>query len=110
MQMKISADRTNLTGTGYDLSFVSVSVVDAKGDVVPLANNNITFSITGPGKIASTDNGNPADFVAFPSPTRQAFNGLLLSIIRADSGAKGDIVVTATTPGLPKVSVTLHAS
>ncbi|KAI0402414.1 glycoside hydrolase family 2 protein [Xylaria palmicola] len=109
-KLKITADRTNIAGDGNDLSFITVAVVDANGDVVPQASNNITFSVTGPGKIVSTDNGNPADFTVFPSLSRKAFSGLLLSIVRADTGASGDIVVTATSPGLPDTSVTLHAS
>ncbi|KAI0455793.1 glycoside hydrolase superfamily [Xylaria acuta] len=107
--LKITADRTNIAGDGYDLSFITVAVIDGNGDVVPQASNNVTFSITGPGKIVSTDNGNPADFTVFPSPSRKAFSGLVLSIVRADSGASGDIVVSATSPGLPNTSVTLHA-
>ncbi|KAI0415216.1 glycoside hydrolase family 2 protein [Xylaria grammica] len=109
-KLNITADRTNIAGDGYDLSFVTVAVVDANGDIVPRASNNVTFSITGPGKIVSTDNGNPADFTVFPSPSRQAFSGLLLSIIRPNAGASGDIVVTAASPGLPSTSVTLHAT
>ncbi|KAI0185496.1 glycoside hydrolase family 2 protein [Xylaria flabelliformis] len=107
--LKITADRTDIAGDGYDLSFISVAVVDANGDVVPQASNNVTFSVTGPGKIVSTDNGNPADFTVFPSPSRKAFSGLVLSIVRADAGASGDIVVSAASPGLPNASVTLHA-
>ncbi|KAJ3580442.1 hypothetical protein NPX13_g100 [Xylaria arbuscula] len=108
-KMNITADRTEIAGDGYDLSFVSVAIVDANGDLVPSASNNVTFSITGPGKIVSTDNGNPADFTVFPSPSRKAFGGLLLSIIRPNVGASGDIVVTASSSGLPSASVTLHA-
>ena len=107
--MQITADRTEIAGDGYDLSFVSVAIVDANGDLVPQASNNITFSVTGPGKIVSTDNGNPADFTVFPSPSRKAFGGLLLSIIRPNVGASGDIVVIASSSGLPSASVTLHA-
>ncbi|KAI0857255.1 glycoside hydrolase family 2 protein [Xylaria cubensis] len=107
--LKITADRTDIAGDGYDLSFISVAVVDANGNVVPQASNNVTFSVTGPGKIVSTDNGNPADFTVFPSPSRKAFSGLVLSIVRADAGASGDIVVSAASPGLPNASVTLHA-
>ncbi|TRX89963.1 hypothetical protein FHL15_009064 [Xylaria flabelliformis] len=107
--LKITADRTDIAGDGYDLSFITVAVVDANGDVVPQAGNNVTFSITGPGKIVSTDNGNPADFTVFPSPSRKAFSGLVLSIVRADAGASGDIVVSAASPGLPNASITLHA-
>ncbi|GAP90209.2 putative glycoside hydrolase family 2 protein [Rosellinia necatrix] len=108
-KLKITADRSNIAGDGYDLSFITVAIVDAAGEVVPEASNNVTFSITGPGKIVSTDNGNPADFTVFPSPSRKAFGGLVLSIIRPDSGASGDIVISAASPGLPNASVTLHA-
>ncbi|RYC61657.1 hypothetical protein CHU98_g4565 [Xylaria longipes] len=107
--LKMTADRTSIAGDGYDLSFITVAVVDGNGDVVPQASNNVTFSITGPGKIVSTDNGNPTDFTVFPSPSRKAFSGLVLSIVRADAGASGDIVVSAASPGLPNTSVTLHA-
>lgn len=106
---KITADRTQLAGDGYDLSFITVAIADANGDVVPQASNNVAFSVTGPGKIVSTDNGNPADFTVFPSPSRNAFSGLVLAIVRADAGASGDIVVSAASSGLPSVSVTLHA-
>jgi beta-galactosidase len=106
---KITADRTNIAGDGYDLSFVTVAVVDANGDVVPQASNTVTFSVSGPGKIVSTDNGDPTDFTVFPSPSRKAFSGLVLSIVRPNAGASGDITVTATSPGLTNASITLHA-
>ncbi|KAI0873989.1 glycoside hydrolase family 2 protein [Hypoxylon argillaceum] len=108
-KLNITADRTQLAGDGYDLSFITVAIADANGEVVPQASNNVAFSVTGPGKIVSTDNGNPADFTVFPSPSRNAFSGLVLAIVRADAGASGDIVVSAASSGLPSVSVTLHA-
>lgn len=109
MHSKITADRTEIAGDGYDLSFITVAIVDTNGNIVPQASNNVTFSVTGPGQIVSTDNGNPSDFTAFPSPSRNAFSGLVLSIIRAGTGVAGDIVVSASSPGLPNASVTLHA-
>ncbi|KAI1427109.1 glycoside hydrolase family 2 protein [Xylaria sp. FL1777] len=108
-KLNITADRTNLAGDGYDLSFITVAVVDTNGDIVPQASNNVTFSISGPGRIVSTDNGNPSDFTVFPSPSRKAFSGLVLSIVQVDAGASGNIVVSANSPGLPSTSVTLHA-
>ncbi|KAI0204095.1 glycoside hydrolase family 2 protein [Astrocystis sublimbata] len=108
--LKISADRTDVAGNGHDLSFVSIAIVDGDGNTVPQASNNVTFSITGPGKILSTDNGNPADFTVFPSPSRKAFSGLVLAIVQANAGASGDIVVSASSPDLPNASVTLHSS
>ncbi|KAI1824952.1 glycoside hydrolase family 2 protein [Xylaria intraflava] len=109
-KLNMTADRTDIASDGYDLSYITVAVSDADGNTVPQASNNITFSVSGPGEIVSTDNGNPADFTVFPSPSRNAFGGLALAIIRAGSGASGDIVVSAASPGLSDASVTLRAS
>jgi beta-galactosidase len=108
--LSVSADRTDIRGDGYDLSFVTVAVVDGNGDTVPRADNAITFSVEGPGMIVSTDNGNPADFTVFPSPTRKAFSGLALAVVRAKKGASGQITVTASASGLGAAKVVLQAS
>ncbi|KAL2126242.1 hypothetical protein VTI74DRAFT_1344 [Chaetomium olivicolor] len=44
--LKLTADRTTIRGDGYDLSFVTVAVVDGNGDTVPRANHAITFSVS----------------------------------------------------------------
>ncbi|KAH6842232.1 glycoside hydrolase superfamily [Chaetomium sp. MPI-CAGE-AT-0009] len=108
--LNATADRTDIRGDGYDLSFVSVSVVDGNGDTVPYASNAITFSVEGPGQIVATDNGDPADMTAFPSLTRKAFSGLALAVVRADKGATGDITVTASADGLEAAVVTVRAT
>jgi len=102
--LKATADRNQLNGN-EDLSFITVEVLDAKGITVPEASNMIEFSIEGPGEIVATDNGNPADLVAFGSPKRAAFSGLALVIIRSKKGASGNIKVTASSPGLKTVHV-----
>ncbi|KAI8627783.1 glycoside hydrolase family 2 protein [Xylariaceae sp. FL1651] len=109
-KLNITADRTNISGDGYDLSFITVAVVDANGDVVPQANNSITFSIAGSGQIVSTDNGNPADMTAFPSLNRKAFSGLALAIVRANAGTSGNITVSAASAGLTSASITIQAN
>jgi beta-galactosidase len=109
-RLDVTADRTTIKGDGYDLSFITVAVVDSNGDTVPGANNNsITFSISGPGQIVSTDNGDPTDMTAFPSLTRRVFSGLVLAIVRANAGASGKITVSAATAGLAGAQVTLEA-
>jgi beta-galactosidase len=108
-KLRLTPDRDSIDGDGKDLSFLTLEVVDNKGDVVPYANNTITFSASGPGEIVSTDNGDPADFVPFPSPERNAFSGLALAIVRAEKGAKGPITVTASAKGLREAKVTITA-
>ncbi|KAI3390760.1 hypothetical protein diail_8698 [Diaporthe ilicicola] len=106
--LNITADRTAITGDGYDLSYVSIAVVDANGDRVPDAANEITFSVEGSGEIVSTDNGDPTDLTVFPSRVRKAFNGYALAIVKA-SGA-GKITVKASADGLTGAEVTVTAS
>ena len=100
-------NRTTIKADGSDLSFVSVAVVDDKGDVVPLAEPTITFSVSGSGEIVSTDNGDPTDMTVFPSKDRKAFRGLALAIVRAKAGSSGSITVTATAGGLKTAEITL---
>ncbi|KAG7286824.1 hypothetical protein NEMBOFW57_009141 [Staphylotrichum longicolle] len=106
--LSMTADRTAIRGDGYDLSFITVAVVDGNGDTVPRANNTITFSISGPGQIVSTDNGDPADMTAFPSLTRKAFSGLALAVVRANKGASGEITVSTSSSGLAGAKVVLR--
>lgn len=95
--VQLSADRTEIEADGLDLSFVTASVVDEDGEVVPFADNAISFSVDGPGEIVATDNGDPADFTAFPSLERKAYSGLALAIVR--STGPGSITVKAVGDG-----------
>ncbi|KXH35344.1 beta-galactosidase [Colletotrichum simmondsii] len=104
-KLRGSADRTTIKADGVDLSFVTVEVLDANGDVVRFAEDEITFSVSGPGEIVATDNGDPADLVAFPSLVRKAYSGLVLAIVRSEEGVAGDITVTASGAGLEGVEV-----
>ena len=64
-----------------DVALVQVEVIDSSGNVVPTANNTITFSVTGPGTLGGTGNGDPADHTNDKSPTRPVFHGLGLAVI-----------------------------
>ncbi|MBS1664644.1 MAG: DUF4982 domain-containing protein [Bacteroidetes bacterium] len=88
-----------LKADGGDLVFVTVSVVDSKGVVVPDAANLIRFSVSGPGEIVATDNGNPADLTSFGSVSRAAFGGMVLVIVRGTPGRKGEISLRAEAEG-----------
>jgi beta-galactosidase len=99
-QLQLTADRSSIKADGNDLSFVTLKMLDDDGLFVAFANNPITFEISGPGEIVATDNGDPADLVAFPSKERKAYNGLALVIIRGKAGVPGRIKVTAKSAEL----------
>lgn len=107
-KMQLTADRKNIKANGKDLSFITVKVTDADGNMVPHADNLIKFSISGPGFIAGTDNGNQTSMESFKASEHSAFNGLCLAIIQSN-GKSGAITVAATAEGLPPATITIQS-
>jgi beta-galactosidase len=107
--LQLTADRREIRADGSDLSFVTLKVLDKEGNLVPQANNNITFSIYGPAEIVATDNGDPTDLVAFPSKARKAFSGMALVIIRSKSKQPGKLILTAKAPNMKTAKLVLSS-
>ncbi len=107
VRLEALTDRETIYADGKDLSFVTVKVTDKNGLTVPDANNQITFSIEGPGEIVATDNGDPCDFTPFPAHERKAYSGMALVIIRSKAGKPGSVVITAQSPGLRETQVVI---
>ena len=118
VELRVTADRDVLSaersaadaGSKRDLVFVRVEVVDEEGQIVPGADDTVTFTVSGPGMLVATDNGDPADMVAFGSAKRKAFSGLALAIMRAEEDAApgGEIKVVAEGEGLSAGEITIR--
>jgi len=94
------ADRGTIKADGQDLSFVTITVADRNGLMVPRAKNRLRFSIAGPGEIVAVDNGDATNLETFQSPERNAYNGLCLVIVRAKAGQGGQVKLKAQADGL----------
>jgi beta-galactosidase len=100
-KLSLQPDRSEIQADGADLSYVTVSVVDKDGLVVPRSKNRIKFQIEGPGEIVAVDNGDPTCLESFQSKEYNAFNGLCLVIVRAKKAAiSGSITLKAESDGL----------
>ena len=95
----LEADRNIIAADDNDLSFITAKIVDAYGNLVPNADNTITFTINGDAFIAAVDNGNPVSHESFRGNNRKAFHGLALVIIQARN-KKGEVHIEATSDGL----------
>ena len=84
------------------LFYVDVKLTDKKGNFAPTACNDLKFSIKGPGEILAVDAGDPTCLTPFHSDSIKAFNGLASVIVKVKPGARGRIVVTATSDGLKR--------
>jgi beta-galactosidase len=107
-KIQLTADRKTLKANGEDLSFITVKVVDAAGNVVPNAEHLINFDIKGEGFIAGVDNGSQTSKELFQASYRKAFNGQCLVIIGTKE-KKGTIVLRANAKGLQTASVSLQS-
>ena len=103
------ADRTEILGDGRDLSYVKISVVDAKGRVVPTASNQFKFSITGAAEIVGICNGSQTDHDSMKGTEMKAFNGLLQVIVRSkrDSAGKATLKISGEKIGSQTLEITI---
>lgn len=104
--IRLEADRTSLTADGKDLSFVTVSVVDKDGNLCPLADNEIKYTVTGAGHYKAGTNGNPASLESLQRPQMKVFSGQMSAII-STTEQPGTITVKASAKGLKTATLKL---
>jgi beta-galactosidase len=103
-QLSMSADHSVIAPDGKDLVFITVRIEDREKLLVPRSNNQLNFSIEGPGRIVATDNGDATSHVPFQASSKKAFNGMCLVIIAADKGASRTITIKGESIGLKSSS------
>jgi beta-galactosidase len=106
--IRLVADRQNIHADANDLSYVSVEIVDAKGNLVPFIDNlEVTYQLTGDATLAGIGNGNPADMSSFQQNHKKVFQGKGLAIVRP-MGKKGVVTLKATAKGLTDGSTQIN--
>jgi beta-galactosidase len=106
--IRLLTDRSTLAADNADIALVNVEVLDKEGRVVPIADNKITFTVTGAGKLIGVGNGDPSSHEPDKANTRSAFNGLAQAIVQTASKG-GKISLKAESPGLKAASITLKS-
>ena len=105
-KLEVKADRETITADGQDLSYLTVNVTDENGNLVPNADNKVTFEVTGDGVLAGVDNGRQADHQSYRDDNRKAFSGQLVGIIQSTKSA-GTITVKVKAEGMEDQTVTI---
>ena len=82
-QISLDADRSTIAADGNDLAFVTVSLTDADGTLIPDANNQLLFEVTGNGSFKAACNGDATSLEQFTQPTMKLFNGQLVVVLQA---------------------------
>ncbi len=99
----------SLTPDWNDVAYLTATLVDANGTVIPDSETRVHFTISGPGKIIAVGNGNLFDHDPFHATNRRLYDGNAIAIVRA-TASSGKITVAASIQGLPLSTITLQTA
>ena len=106
-EIQLVTDRKSIHADGNDLAFITVKVLDKDGNIVPDADNLVTFKVKGLVDIAGVDNGSQISMEPFKANHRKAFHGMCLLIVRSRK-TKGEVLVKASSNGLKPSTLGLN--
>ena len=104
----LEADRSVIKADGDDIAFVTVSVVDEKGNPCPTAANQLSFKVNGNGVYRAACNGDATSLEQFHLPTMKLFSGKLVVLVQSKAKA-GIIGLQVEGKGLKAASLQLEA-
>ncbi|WP_372772800.1 glycoside hydrolase family 2 TIM barrel-domain containing protein [Mangrovibacterium sp.] len=95
----VSQPDTETIDRNKGVAQVEISIVDAAGIPVVLADNEITCTISGPGKLLGLEAGNDRDMGDYTDHVQRVYKGKLIAYIQA-TGMNGNIEVEFSSPWL----------
>lgn len=105
--LRLTADRTQLKADGKDLAFITVEVVDKKGNVCPTPKDLVHFEVSGAGTYRAGANGDATCTDVFHLPQMHLFSGKAVAIVQAAEKA-GKVVLKAKAEGLKGAEIVMN--
>lgn len=106
-RIELIPDRHILSADGKDLAYVNVRVVDKEGNLCPLDDRVIRFTVTGAGEYRASANGNPTCLDMFHLPQMPLFNGQLTTIVQAGKTG-GTLTLEAKAKGVQSSKISIR--
>jgi beta-galactosidase len=98
-----------LTPDWNDVRYVTATLVDDAGTLIPDSTTVVHFAASGPASIVAVDNGNFQDLDPYQATQRKLYFGNAFALVRA-TGASGRVTLTAKADGVPSATLTLAAA
>lgn len=89
------------------LAFITVELVDAQGRVVPTANDELTFTVSGNATLLAVGNADVKDEDPYFDNSHHVWHGRALAVVRS-LGKQGKAALTVTGKGLPTARISLN--
>lgn len=103
-RIALVADRETIQADGQDLSHITVTLVDENGVIVPNKDTQLSFQVSGNGKLIGLDNGDLRSDEPFKGDKRTTYFGKALAVIQSFR-QPGDIIMKVSATGLPTTTL-----
>ena len=104
--LQLEIDRDTLHPDGKDLCYATVSVVDRKGNPVPVDTREVRIKVEGQASFEAVANGDPCCLESFREPHMHLFSGKLTCIVRSGETA-GQATIKVEARGLKSATATI---
>jgi hypothetical protein len=95
-RIRLTADRSDLAADGMDLSYVTIEMLDADGNLCPRAMDMLRFEIDGPAELKGVANGDPMGLDSFTDDKHPLFYGKAVAVLRSLPGHSGAVTLKVT--------------
>jgi beta-galactosidase len=106
-QIQLIPNKTILKSDGKDVIVIRIELLDEKGNLTALADNQMNFEIIGDARILGTGNGNPSSAEIDSKPKRKALNGRAQVILQAGS-RPGKLMLKVSSEGIHDAELVLR--
>lgn len=107
-RLELSPDRTELKADGMDLCYVTIRLLDAAGNLCPLAMNTLEFETSGAARFMGADNGDQMSLDSFTDGTHRLFYGQAVAVLRSKPGARGPATLRVSSDHGLKAEIQLN--
>ena len=105
--IRLTAEPANCNGNGASLVFVNVEMLDKDGHLNPMADTQLTASVTGPAEVIAFGNADIKDCDVLTDNRQRTWKGRALLVLKT-KGKAGKITVKVQGEGLKQASFTLE--
>ena len=95
-ELDLQADRSELKADGMDLCYVTVRMLDAKGNLCPRAMNELSFKTEGSAVFMGVANGDQMGMESLTDEDHRLFYGQAVAVLRNKPGASGRATLQVT--------------
>lgn len=105
----LEAEDASLLADGHDMTFLTISTVDANGIPVANAADRMQVHVSGSGVLMGLDNGDSDERDPFKGSSMRLFSGKLLAMVGA-TNEPGDICIEVSATGLESAMLIIPAT